>query len=213
MQYDSLQTLSYGGPFGVDDAEIDAVAQASAGGDDVVAESAFFSSTEAQDSIARACVERVGFEFHAVAVPGFKGVAQHQVFGFGVDVSALPRGSYPSPADFRDTMRGDDIAKACTADDVAAAGFYCDERQRHAPRLLRQGLLYVSAHVVQGVYRRGIQTPDFRVAPDIPQRIGVHSLQRFQAYSCASQNNGFDIHSRYNKAHGMNSKLVMSGEL
>src|SRR5713226_2832768 len=72
-------------PLGIDDAEIDRMPDAGGGADHVIAEDAFFLGAEAEDSVPRALVQRVGLEFDADAAERLEGVTQHQVLGFGVD--------------------------------------------------------------------------------------------------------------------------------
>ena len=62
------------GPFAVDDAEIDAVANPSLGHDHVVAKGAFLGSADARQRLPRSGVERVGLELHPDAAQGLEGV-------------------------------------------------------------------------------------------------------------------------------------------
>ena len=80
------------------------------------AEGAFFLCAEAEDGVAGFLIQCVGFEFDAQALPDFEGVAQHQVFGFGVDGGALPGGSDPSGTDFHAAVGAVDIHESRAAD-------------------------------------------------------------------------------------------------
>ena len=117
-------------PFGIDDAEIDGMAEAAAGSDHVIAEEAFFFSADARKSIARFFIERIGFEFHADAAQRLEGVAQKKIFCFGVDGGALMRGSDPGPADFEPMVNAVDVGVTRAAHGSAAGFFYKREGER-----------------------------------------------------------------------------------
>src|SRR5262249_25696631 len=75
-------------PLGIEDAEINRVALAPVLREHMFPQGAFFFGSKPQDGTPRALIQRVGLELHAKALPDFKGMAQHQIFRFGVDYGA-----------------------------------------------------------------------------------------------------------------------------
>src|SRR6185312_4172049 len=79
-----LQAMFHFGPFALENTEVDGVAYASCGGDQVLTQRAFFFCANAQNGIARLLIERVSLQFDANAVADLEGVLKHQEFRFGV---------------------------------------------------------------------------------------------------------------------------------
>ena len=80
----SFQLCFHFRPLVIQNAEIDAVADSSGPGDYMAAKRALFFRADAENRVARFLVQRIGFQFDPNASPDFKGVAQHQIFRFGV---------------------------------------------------------------------------------------------------------------------------------
>jgi hypothetical protein len=112
-----LQIPFYIGPFGVDDAEPDSVADAAALGDEVVAEDAFLFGADTEDGGARLHIQDVGFEFDAEAVQVFEGMTEHQVFGFRVDGRSLVAGRDPGGSNFETPVLRIDVHETSAAND------------------------------------------------------------------------------------------------
>ncbi len=68
------------GPFALENAEVDGVAYAAGGRDQVLTQGAFFFCADAKNSVARLLIEGVGLQFDADAVADFEGVLKHQEF-------------------------------------------------------------------------------------------------------------------------------------
>src|SRR5260221_14758780 len=64
-------------PLVVQDAEVDAVADAACPRHDMAAQGALFFCADAEDGVARFLVAGIGLQFYARASPHFKGVTHH----------------------------------------------------------------------------------------------------------------------------------------
>src|SRR5580704_10719665 len=116
-------------PLGIEDAEVNRVADPAGPGDQVPAQDAFFFRADAEDRVARSLIQSVGLEFDEQALPDFESVAQHEVLGFGVDGSALPRRGDPGGADFHSAVDSVDVHEAGAADHLP--GTILDSGKRH----------------------------------------------------------------------------------
>src|SRR5581483_3660596 len=91
----ALQLCLHPGPFSIQDAEVHRVTLSSIPGEHVFAQRTFFFCSQPKNGLPRTLVHGVGLKLYSQALPAFKGMAQHQVFGFGIDHGPLPWGSDP----------------------------------------------------------------------------------------------------------------------
>src|SRR5450631_3082722 len=99
-----FQSRLYGGPFRVQNAEVDRVPPAAVPRHHMLAERAFFFGAKTQDGGTRALIHRIRLEFNPQALPLFERMPQHQVFRLGVDRGALPGGRDPRGTDFHSAV-------------------------------------------------------------------------------------------------------------
>src|SRR5580658_8392319 len=128
-------------PLVIQNAEVDAVADPSGPGDYVAAECALFFGADAENRVARLLVQRIRFQFNPRASPDFKGMAQHQVFRFGVDRRALPRRRDPGRADLDSPVDAVDVHEPRAANYAPRSAFDRGKHNRLAALLFGEGFV------------------------------------------------------------------------
>src|SRR5262245_1431953 len=123
-------------PLAIDDAVDGRVAGHPAVAGLVVAQRTFERGADAHDRISRRLVQNIGLELHALAAPGLERVAQHEVLGFGIDVSALEGAANPGPPHLYPPVRGVDGAETRGTYGPAARPIDGGERQTASLGLL-----------------------------------------------------------------------------
>src|ERR1700684_3667107 len=78
---DAFKPPLHFGPLAIQNAEVDGVAYAAGGRDQMAAKRAFFFGADAENRIARLLIERVCLQLDSHAFPDFEGVPQHEIFG------------------------------------------------------------------------------------------------------------------------------------
>src|SRR5580704_18582798 len=177
------------GPLVIQNAEVDTVADSAGPGDYVPAQRAFFFRADAKNCVARFFVQRVGLEFDANASPDFEGMAQHQIFGFGIDHRALPWDCDPGRADLDAAVGAIDIHEACAADHAAGGALDRGEDHRLTPLLLGESFLDEALKIFRSFHGVGNPAEDvFEVVLRyIPEKFRRFPANGFQANHGAFQ--------------------------
>ena len=112
-----LQATFHFGPFVLENAEVDGVAYAASGSDQVLTQCAFFFRADAKNGVARLLIERVGLQFDADAVADSRRRAEASGISLRCYRRCAARQGDPGGSDLGFAVRDIDIHKTRAADD------------------------------------------------------------------------------------------------
>ena len=170
------------------------IAKAAAPRDHVMAKRSFFLRSDAQNCFPGAAVEGVCLKFHPQAIPGFEGVTEHEVFGFGVDDSALPGLADESRSDLDALVADVDVHEARAAHGFSGGDVGGRERQVGACGLRSQCRGDVSTHLFRRCDAIRDQCPEIFFEADFAQAGMMLLAERFEADGASFERHRFDEH-------------------
>jgi hypothetical protein len=152
-----LQAMFHFGPFVVENAEVDGIANTAGRSNKVPTKRTFFFCPDAENGVSRLLIQSIGFQFDTNAVADFEGVLEHQEFRFGVAGGTLPGGGDPSRSDFDLAVWGINVHEPRAADHGPRGALDGREDDGLSSMLLSESAVHVAMEIVRGLH--GIRNP------------------------------------------------------